>query len=133
MLVWMYKTTTVLNMLIWSVGRVFFLIIVIRFKDLPNLVILFRNMLTPIIHMFVCREREHSSTKQPPHCHDCSVYSQLNQAVWNVVKRESVCWATLHISLLLPLNASVYGYSTALENYFRNQFYEFIRCKVYPV
>lgn len=87
----MYKTTTVLNMLIWSVGRVFFLIIVIRFKDLPNLVILFRNMLTPIIHMFVCREKEHSSTKQPPHCHDCSVYSQLNQAVWNVVKRESVC------------------------------------------
>lgn len=65
----MYKTTTVLNMLIWSVGRVFFLITVLKYKDLPDLVILFRNMLTPIIHMFVCREKEHSSTKQSPHCH----------------------------------------------------------------
>lgn len=59
----MYKIIIVLNMLIWFVGRVFFLIIVLKYKDLLDLVIFFCNMLIFIIYMFVCREKEYSFIK----------------------------------------------------------------------
>lgn len=59
----MYKIIIVLNMVIWFVGRVFFLIIVLKYKDLLDLVIFFRNMLIFIIYMFVCREKEYSFIK----------------------------------------------------------------------
>lgn len=59
----MYKIIIVLNMVIWFVGRVFFLIIVLKYKDLLDLVIFFCNMLIFIIYMFVCREKEYSFIK----------------------------------------------------------------------